>query len=164
VKVGKLEIMKKTAATTITMMAMLSMPVARAETLPIAYNIAGPTVVESGKDVEISITIPNNTTHSIMVPKLAEASNNIHVTGPMGLTPPETEYGLEVNGKKPGAGNNGRFVTEEIKPMDKVKLPCVISKIYNMTSPGVYVVWAERYAPGSYTTLISNQITVTVTK
>ena len=152
------------------MIGMLSAAVAQqtAALPPMTVSISGPQYVKSGDPIEVYVTISNNTSFDIRVgssvsPRHAEMENRIDVIGPTGLSPAETEYGLEVHGKKNGAGNTGSVKSITIDPNGQLTQSSIVSEIYDMKKPGKYLIQAQRYLPDGTTIINSNRIIVTVT-
>jgi hypothetical protein len=166
--------MSRIAGSTLTMcllmIGMLSAAVAQqtAALPPMTVSISGPQSVKSGDPIEVYVTVSNNTVHDVQVgssvsSRNAEMINRIDVIGPAGLPPPETEYGLEVHGKKDGTGNTGSMKSITIGSDDQLTQSSIVSKIYDMTKPGKYLIQAQRYLPDGTTVITSNRIIVIVT-
>jgi nitrous oxide reductase len=147
---------------------LASKVVAGESEFPITFRISAPSVVRSGDKVKVYVDIENNMKYPLTISlersgELAEVTTNIKVIGPDKVMAPETEYGLEIHGKKPGAGTyDARWTNVDIQPGTIFRQFSIISNAYDMTRVGRYVVQAERYSLDGKTRIISNRIVIDV--
>jgi hypothetical protein len=140
-------------------------------TTHLTMTITGPASVKSGEETKIVLALDNDTAVPIQIVRNgteAELSDNAFtVQGPYGPAP-ETKYSLALKGKAdPVSNSEARGFLDRtqvtLKPGDEIKLRSIVSNLYDMTAPGQYVIWAQRYLTDG-TRIKSNQITISVTE
>lgn len=141
---------------------------------PLAVSISGPAIVQSGEDIEIGITLTNISNAPVIVgsqisPREAERSFTIDVRGLYGNVVQRTIYGLALEGKANPATKEAMsmimsgHISGVLEPNDKFQQSSTVSKLYDMTVPGQYVIQVEQHLYKG-PTIKSNQIIIEVVK
>ena len=121
--------------------------------------------VKLGEPIHIHIDLKNTTDHEFTVFRSVgggrgEQYYSISVTGPDGNPAAFTEYGAAVMNHPPIAGSK---MMKTMAPGEDVDEYVTISRMFDMTSVGTYVVQASRASPlNPAIILTSNTINITI--
>jgi hypothetical protein len=128
---------------------------------------AATTSIRQGGELRVKVTMKNMTSHNIgfVVPRgddTAEDSYEIEVLDEKGKPAPDTAFSRDR--KEPGRFEAGSDVIDTLKPGGELKDEAVITKLYDLTMAGKYVVQFSRRVEAEQGggMVKSNAITITV--
>jgi hypothetical protein len=125
------------------------------------------TILEPGSEVRVQIALTNLSGHDVVVPRMLStyaANYDIEVRDANGKLAPDSAYSRWV--KQPGDAHHiriqgGSVSQETIKPAGSLKEEALITRFFDITKPGEYVIQVSREDLGGGT-LKSNAIKITV--
>jgi hypothetical protein len=142
-------------------------------TFSIAIKAAQETV-KSGSEARVGITLTNISKRQISIFKVngngqAElAGFDVDVRNTDGNTPPETKYHKKIKTGEDAQGETSQVVVSggyiSLNSGESVKDEIVVTRLFDLSSPGSYKVQVEKMDEQSKVVVKSNVITVTVTQ
>jgi hypothetical protein len=171
------------------LLGMYSMCAAQSTKPAISITInSSPTVVKTGTEVKVEITLTNVSNHQITLAKdnaqnHGESFNRIEVRDQKGNLAPDTRYARFLKGKvsdddkrqdkNKAVGDHGVELVNDLpldsaaphvlKPGETLKDEIVVTKLFDLSTPGKYTIQVDRHDDEGKTTVKANAITVTVT-